>query len=82
VTPLAKTLIEALLEKFPEYLEPDRPAVRVCLACDMAFRSRGPGNRICGYCKEDPSRIEIDWGALGCHIRDVAEIARFNLAVG
>lgn len=31
--------------------ERDQTAMRTCLHCSATFKSWGPGNRICGYCK-------------------------------
>lgn len=31
--------------------ERDQTAMRTCLHCRASFKSWGPGNRICGYCK-------------------------------
>ena len=39
-------------------LSPARTAVRLCLSCDRPFKSRGPGNRICGRCRERNAEIE------------------------
>ena len=33
-----------------------RIARRVCLKCDKKFRSKGPGNRICGECSRINAR--------------------------
>jgi hypothetical protein len=35
----------------------DTTAMRTCLKCDRAFRSTGPGNRICGECRSENERL-------------------------
>ena len=55
--------------KVPEFDSPS-VAIRTCLGCDRAFKSRGPWNRFCRHCSESdevefvdyrPYRVPREW---------------------